>query len=168
MTDSRLTRQQSQENQRKRGSYENEVTEWGGKETSFRQNKTAEDEAIKTKTAQLQPLYSEKPSASRGQQAIDSDKARLQREVATHRANATHFQKEADTAASKATEARRNAGLYANTGGGSQGVIGRAKARDGKHHYTTAEIRAQAESAGVTYESLLQKLKSNQNVVIDQ
>jgi hypothetical protein len=175
ITNNRVAGQQRQENQRKRQSYEGEAKEWGGKETSYRQNKTAEDDAIKTKTAQLRVLYNEKPSAyggliggTRTQQEIDIEKARLQKEIATHRTNAAHFQSEADKAASAATQARRNAGLYADTGNGSQGVIGRAPASDGKHHYTPAEIRAQAETSGVTYESLYQKLKGNKRVVIDQ
>jgi hypothetical protein len=45
--------------------------------------------------------------------------------------------------------------------------IGRSPASDGKHHYTQAEIRAQAEAAGVSYESLYNKLKSDKRVAID-
>jgi len=174
ITNNRLVGQQGQEDQRKRQSYEGEAKEWGNKETTFRQNKAAEDQAINTKTAQLEALYSEKPSewgglvgGPRTREEIETEKARLIKEIGTHRTNAAHFQTEADKAASSATESRRNAGLYADTGG-SQGVIGRAPASDGKHHYTTAEIRAQAGSSGVSYESLYQKLKANQRVVIDQ
>lgn len=173
ITDNRLNTKERQENQRKRQSYEGEATEWGGKETAFRKNKSAEDSAIKTKTAQLQALYQEKPGGTltnrggRTQQQIETDKARLLKEIETHRTNATQFQTEADKAASSATEARRNAGLYTDSGG-SQGVIGRAPAKDGKHHYTTAEIHAQAEAAGVSYESLYGKLKGNKRVVIDE
>ncbi|HCX28434.1 MAG TPA: hypothetical protein DHU55_01470 [Blastocatellia bacterium] len=174
ITNNRLVGQQGQEDQRKRQSYEGEAKEWGNKETTFRQNKAAEDQAINTKTAQLEALYSEKPSewgglvgGPRTREEIETEKARLIKEIGTHRTNAAHFQTEADKAASSATESRRNAGLYADSGG-AQGVIGRAPASDGKHHYTTAEIRAQAGSSGVSYESLYQKLKANQRVVIDQ
>jgi hypothetical protein len=48
------------------------------------------------------------------------------------------------------------------------GAIGRGPAGDGRHHYTAAEIRAQADSAGVSYESLYNKLKGDKRVVIDE
>ena len=175
ITDNRLTGKENQENQRKRQSYEGEATEWGRKETTFRQNKSAEDDAIKAKTTQLQALYTEQPrgyggltGGTRSQGEIDVDKARLLKEIETHRTNATHFQTEADKAASAGTEARRNAGLYTDTGSGSRGVIGRPPAADGKRHYTTAEIRTQAEASQVPYQSLYQKLKADKRVVIDK
>lgn len=174
VTAGRITEQGRTENRRKVQAYTKEQEDWASKESNFRQNKTNEDDAIKTKTAQLQSLYSEQPSAyggltggTRSQKEIDTDKARLQKEIETHRQRATHFQTEADKAASAATGARRNAGLYSDSAG-SQGVIGRAPAVDGKHHYTRAEIRSQAEAAGVSYESLYEKLRANKKVVIDQ
>jgi hypothetical protein len=174
VTAGRITEQQRQEGRLKRQAYTKEEQDWVAKESNFRQNKTNEDEAIKTKTGQLQSLYSEQPRAygglaggTRSQQEIDTDKARLQKEIEAHRQRATHFQTEADKAASAATEARRNAGVYSESTG-SQGVIGRAPANDGKHHYTTAEIRSQADAAGKSYESLYNKLKADKRVVIDQ
>jgi hypothetical protein len=176
ITDTRARGAQSQaaqESSRKGASYSTEAAEWTNKETTYRKNKTAEDAAIASKTEKLAALHNEKPSANLGltggtrtQAQIDTDKARLVKELETHRANATHFQTEADKAASSATEARRNAGLHGGNGGASS-VIGRAPARDGKHHYTTAEIRSQAEEAGVTYEALLETLKKNPRVVIN-
>ena len=174
ITDNRVTAKETRENQRKRQSYETEAAEWSGKEATFRKNKTAEDGEIKAKTDRLQVLYQEIPGGTfsnrggRTQQAIDTEKARLQKEIETHRSNATHFQTEADKAANQATEARRNTNLYRDSGSGSGGAMGRPPARDGKHHYTPAEIRAQAESAGVSYESLYQTLKNNKRVVIDE
>lgn len=173
ITENRLSAKERQENQRKRQSYEGEAKEWGGKETTFRQNKTSEDEAIRTKTAQLQALYQEQTGGylsnrgGRTQGEIDVDKVRLQKEIETHRTNAAHFQTEADKAASAATGARRNAALYSDSGG-SQGVIGRPPAGDGKHHYTKAEIRAQAEANGKSFDALYKILKANKNVVIDE
>jgi hypothetical protein len=59
-------------------------------------------------------------------------------------------------------------GAPAAPGGQQPNVIGRAPAGDGKHHYTSAEIRAQAEASGISFESLYNKLKANRKVVIDQ
>lgn len=173
ITDSRLTNKENQENQRKRRSYESEAGEWGSKETAFRRNKTTEDQAIQAKSDRLQALYQEEPGGTilnrggRSKQEIETEKARLTKELDVHRQRADEFQKNADDAASKATEARRNAGLYADSSG-SQGAVGRRPARDGKHHYTKADIRAQAESSGVSYEDLYGKLKSDKRVVIDE
>lgn len=41
-------------------------------------------------------------------------------------------------------------------------------ARDGRFHYTPAQIRAKAEASGVSYDALLNTLKGNKQVVIDQ
>lgn len=178
ITDNRITTQQNQENARKRQSYLGEAKEWGGKETTFRRNKATEDSEIQRKTERLSALYQEQAGGTilnrggRTKQEIETDKARLTKELETHRTNAAHFQTQADNAASKGTEARRNAELYSDSGGQGQyqpnGVIGRAPARDGKHHYTTAEIRTQAEASGVSYEQLYRVLKGNKKVVIGQ
>lgn len=53
-------------------------------------------------------------------------------------------------------------------GAQQSGAMGRSPDSDGKHHYTAAEIRSQAEAAGVSYESLYDKLKGDKRVVIDQ
>lgn len=59
-------------------------------------------------------------------------------------------------------------GAQGAQGAQQSGAIGRAPATDGRHHYTAAEIRSQAEAAGVSYESLYNKLKSDKRVTIDQ
>lgn len=170
----RVTQQQRQENDRKRKSYESEAAEWTGKEKTFRANKVAEDRAIATKEEKLAALYAERPAGyfagGRSAEAIAIDIARVSKDLETHRSNVTRFQTEADKAAGSATEARRNAGLYGNSGSGpsTRGAIGRPPAGDGKYHYSVAEIRAQAEAAGVSYQSLYNKLKANNKVAIDQ
>lgn len=134
IADNRITTKENQENARKHRTYDTEAQEWGGKEKSFRQNKSAEDTAINTKTAQLQSLYNEQPGGTllnrngRTKQAIDTDIARLKKEIDTHRENAKHFQTEADKAAGSATAARRNAGLSR----GSQEATGQTSAGAGR------------------------------------
>jgi hypothetical protein len=171
ITNTRITQQQGRENETKRKTYESEAAEWVGKEKTFRANKEAEDRALGAKQNRLAALYAEKPAgyfgSGRTAEEIKIDIARVTKDLQTHRANSTRFQNDADKAAERATAARRNAGLQGDSGA-SQSVIGRAPARDGKHHYTPSEIRAQAEAAGVSYESLYNKLKANTKVVIDQ
>jgi hypothetical protein len=175
ISDNRITQQQRQENERKRHSYESETAEWIGKEKTFRANKEIEDRAIELKEDKLAALYAEKPAGyfggGRSAEAIKIDIARVQKDLETHRANAARFQADADKAAGSATEARRNAGLYADSGGRQSqgaGTIGRAPARDGKHHYSRAEIKAEADAHGKNFDALYNILKANKNVVIDE
>ena len=105
----------------KRDAYQKEAAEWEGKEKSYRQNKTIEDQAIRDKQSKIGALYAEKRSwtpqllGGRSTQEIQSDIDRLSAEIKTHRANSQKFQKDADDAASKATVARRNANANAGS-----------------------------------------------------
>lgn len=58
------------------------------------------------------------------------------------------------------------ADLKAPTSRGQNRVV--KPARDGKYHYTQAQIRTAAESSGKSYDEVLRQLKARPNVVIDQ
>jgi hypothetical protein len=119
--DAETRARQQQENDRKRSAYESEAGEWGTRESTYRQNKVAEDQAIKAKQDNLQTLYGEKRSwtpqllGGRSSQEIQSDIDRLGAEIKTHRTNSQTYQRQAEDAAGKATAARRNAGLNAGS-----------------------------------------------------
>jgi hypothetical protein len=77
----------------------------------------------------------------------------------------------------RATEARKSARDYRDAADRAATEAPRkigprtsatSKSKDGKYHYTTEQIRQQAEANGVSYDELLKIVQADKNVVIDQ
>lgn len=141
-----------------------EKASWYEKEKSFRENATAVDERrtqLKAKRGELTKQLSGLGADDKvGAASVKAQLEQLSGEINDADRQHAHFQSQADEAAKEATKAAGRETRY--------GAKVKGTKAGGKTHYSTKQIQQQAQQHGVSPEALMEILRKDSRVVIDE